>query len=58
MLALTLFALSLYFGLMQPILAQYQTQCSGCGHLIVPDEEIVEVEGDWVHADCAEDEDC
>ena len=41
---------------LQPILARYQSRCGICDSLIVEDEEIVEVDGEWVHADCAEAE--
>jgi hypothetical protein len=39
---------------LQPILARHKSRCTLCDHLI-EDEEIVEVDGEWVHADCADD---
>lgn len=57
MFALTFFGIALAVALMQPILAQYQSVCGHCGHLIVTDEEIVEIDGEWCHADCAPEDD-
>jgi hypothetical protein len=36
------------------VLAKYKSPCGLCESLIWPDDEIVEVEGDWCHLDCAE----
>lgn len=40
-----------------PIVAAYSSRCSICDERIVEDvDEIVCVDGEWVHADCAENE--
>jgi hypothetical protein len=40
---------------MKPIPASYESECPLCMDRIVEGEEIVTVDGEWVHADCAED---
>lgn len=55
MLALTLALLALLSAL-QPVLARHKSRCGICDSLIWPEEEIVEVDGGWCHADCAEED--
>lgn len=55
MLAFALFIIVLFVAL-QPVLARHKSRCGICDSLIWPDEEIVEVDGEWVHADCADEE--
>ena len=41
---------------MKPIRASYETRCGLCGAQIDIDEEIVKVDDEWCHAECAEGE--
>jgi hypothetical protein len=35
------------------VLARHVSRCGLCDSRIVPDEQITERDGEWVHADCA-----
>lgn len=39
---------------MKAVLAKFKSPCGLCESLIWPDDEIVEVEGEWCHLDCAD----
>lgn len=41
---------------MKPIPATYESTCELCGNRIHEEDEIVRVDDEWVHAQCAEDE--
>lgn len=42
---------------MKPVIAAYDGRCTLCDGRITSDvDEIVNVDGEWVHADCAENE--
>lgn len=42
---------------MDPIKAEYESKCAACGSEIHVGDEIVTLDGEWVHIDCAlEDE--
>lgn len=35
--------------------AAYESRCGGCDNTIRVDDDIVNVDGEWVHANCAEE---
>lgn len=39
-----------------PILARYPGRCDECNEPIFVDDSIIEVDGDWVHEECADEE--
>jgi hypothetical protein len=44
------------WAVLRPIAATYVSRCPICDESIDEGDEIVSVDGDWVHAFCAEDE--
>lgn len=37
--------------------AEFESKCAACGSEIYPGDEIVLVDDEWVHADCALEDD-
>jgi hypothetical protein len=43
-------------GVMEPIWAEFDGRCGICDQRIVEGQRLVKVDGEWVHAECAERE--